>query len=86
MKVPVKEEYQLPDLLYNLAKECVEMLFEFVGQKGSKVTDKTEVSWSMFKNINHVCKKKIESEGEYIEHFLNNTNKKNNRLYSDIQN
>jgi hypothetical protein len=76
----MKEEYQLPDLLYNLAKECVEMLFEFSGHQGNKVTDKTEVSWSLFKNINHVCRKKIESEGEYIEHFLNNTSKKNSQL------
>lgn len=52
LTVPIKEEHKLPEVMLNLAKECVEMLFDNAGQKGTKVTEKTEISWALFKNIN----------------------------------
>jgi len=68
--VPIKEEHKLPDILMNLAKECFEMLNEYAGVLSSKVNDKTEVSWGVFKNITLICKKKIDFTGEYIDHYI----------------
>ena len=75
--MPIKEEHQIPDLMLNLAKDCVEMLHEASGLKGTKVTEKTEIAWNVFKNINQVCKKKIDYTGEYIEHYLTQAHNKN---------
>jgi hypothetical protein len=59
----------LPDIIQDLAVEVVETLYDKYGRK-VKVTDKTQISWNLFKNINTVCRKKIAACGDYIEHYL----------------
>ena len=70
MTVPSKHEHKVPEALHGLAKECVELLLEHDGRKGHNVTEKTEVPWHLFKNINILCKKKIDYMGGFIEHYL----------------
>jgi adenylate cyclase len=77
--VPIKQEHKLPDIITNLAKECIEMLLDHAGQPRHHISEKTEIPWNLFKNLNAVCKKKIDYSGEYLEHLLNMQSLPNNK-------
>jgi len=68
--VSLCEQEKLKEVFETLARDCMIMLHEAAGQKGVKVNPDSEIGWGLFKMINKVCKKKIETTGNFITHFF----------------
>lgn len=68
--LPLNEQDKVKDVFVTLAHDCMVMLYDSAGQKDVKINSKSDLNWNIFKKMNLVCRKKIETTGNFIAHFF----------------
>jgi hypothetical protein len=58
--VTSEEQQKLKEVFDTLARDCLLMLLEAAGQKGTKVNKDSEIGWGLFKMVNIVCRTRME--------------------------
>jgi len=46
------------------------MLHEAEGNKGVKINPDSELGWGLFKMVNKVCRKRMQTTAAFISHFF----------------
>ena len=68
--VPLSEQEKVKEVFETLARDCMVMLNEAAGNKGVRINKESEVGWGLFKMVNKVCRKRMQTTAAFLTHFF----------------
>jgi len=71
--VPLREHDKVKEVFETLARDCMVMLHESAGNKGVSINADSEMGWGLFKMVNKVCRKRMQTTAAFFSHFFGKT-------------